>query len=56
MEKKDHLQTGRKANILDLEKFRLKMKLRDSGVEVHEDRQGKFKVWLRLAGSERTAH
>ena len=35
--------------LLDLEKYRLKLKLRDAGVEWHEDQKGKFKVWVRLA-------
>jgi hypothetical protein len=34
--------------VLDLDKYRLKLKLRDSGVEWHEDTRGKFKIWLRL--------
>lgn len=33
--------------LLDLEKYRLKLKLRDSGIEWHEDQKGKFKIWLR---------
>lgn len=37
------------ARILDLEKYRLKLKLKDAGVEWHEDQQGKFKIWVRLA-------
>jgi hypothetical protein len=35
--------------LLDLEKYRLKLKLKDAGVEWHEDKSGKFKMWLRLA-------
>lgn len=35
--------------VLDLDKYRLKLKLRDAGVEWHEDQQGKFKIWVRLS-------
>lgn len=35
--------------LLDLEKYRLKLKLRNAGVEWHEDQKGKFRVWVRLA-------
>jgi len=35
--------------VLSLEKYRLKLKLRDEGVEWHEDQAGKFKIWLRLS-------
>ncbi|MBL8035065.1 MAG: hypothetical protein JNJ69_15270 [Leptospiraceae bacterium] len=37
------------SKLLDLEKYRLKLKLKDAGVEWHEDRAGKFKIWVRLA-------
>jgi hypothetical protein len=39
--------------LLDLEKYRLKLKLKDAGVEWHEDSSGKFKMWLRLAHATR---
>lgn len=42
--------------LLDLDKYRLKMKLRDSGVEWHEDKKGKFKIWLRLGTQNTAAH
>lgn len=35
--------------LLDLERYRLKLKLKDAGVEWHEDQSGKFKMWLRLS-------
>jgi len=38
-------------NMLDLEKYRLKQKLKDAGVEWREDKAGKFKMWIRLANS-----
>ncbi len=38
--------------VLDLDRYRLKMKLRDSGVEWHEDTKGKFKIWLRLGNGQ----
>lgn len=36
-------------NMLDLEKYRLKQKLKDAGVEWREDKAGKFKMWIRLS-------
>lgn len=39
----------KESRLLDLEKYRLKLKLRDAGVEWHEDHKGKFKIWVRLS-------
>ena len=55
MEIKD-TQTNSQAKILDLDMYRLKMKLRDSGVECLEDSKGQFKIWLRLAPLTTGAH
>lgn len=41
--------------VLDLDKYRLKLKLRDSGVEWHEDTKGKFRIWLRLGNTPSVA-
>lgn len=49
-------QTQKSENLLDLEKYRLKLKLRDAGVEWREDKSGKFKMWLRLAQAETPAY
>ena len=48
-------ETTDEKKVLDLDKYRLKMKLRDSGVEWHEDTKGKFKIWLRLGNQDRVA-
>jgi hypothetical protein len=47
--------TVEEKKILDLDRYRLKMKLRDSGVEWHEDTKGKFKIWLRLGNQVHVA-
>jgi hypothetical protein len=47
--------TAEEKKILDLERYRLKMKLRASGVEWHEDTKGKFKIWLRLGNQNHLA-
>lgn len=48
-------ETAEEKKVLDLERYRLKMKLRDSGVEWHEDTRGKFKIWLRLGNQGQVA-
>jgi hypothetical protein len=50
MEEQGLNAADRNKKILDLEKYRLKLKLKDAGVECHEDRKGKFRMWIRLAG------
>ena len=45
----------KESRLLDLEKYRLKLKLRDAGVEWHEDHKGKFKIWVRLSTQTATA-
>lgn len=48
-------ETAEEKKILDLDRYRLKLKLRDSGVEWHEDTNGKFKIWLRLGNQDHLA-
>ena len=48
-------ETAEEQKVLDLDRYRLKMKLRDSGVEWHEDKKGKFKIWLRLGTQDHVA-
>jgi hypothetical protein len=52
MEQTKNQSSQSTSTLLDLEKYRLKLKLRDSGVEWHEDKAGKFKIWLRLGNSQ----
>lgn len=49
MEKTNTDLPQKECRLLDLEKFRLKQKLREAGVEWHEDKAGKFKIWVRLS-------
>lgn len=35
--------------VLDFNRYLLKKQLREAGVEWHEDAEGKFRIWLRLA-------
>lgn len=46
-------QKDNEHKLLDLEKYRLKLKLRDSGIEWHEDHKGKFRIWLRAGKQTR---
>ena len=52
MGQKHATANGTEKKILDLEKYRLKLKLKDAGVEWHEDKSGKFKMWLRLSNAQ----
>ncbi len=45
----------KESRLLDLERYRLKLKLRDAGVEWHEDHKGKFKIWVRLSTATASA-
>jgi hypothetical protein len=56
MQATENTNTQPEDKLLDLEKYRLKLKLRDSGVEWHEDKAGKFKIWLRLGAQPNAAH
>lgn len=56
MQATDQTETHQSDKLLDLDKYRLKLKLRDSGVEWHEDKAGKFKIWLRLGAQQDAAH
>ena len=49
MENSNIYAVTKESRLLDLEKYRLKLKLREAGVEWHEDQQGKFKIWVRLS-------
>ncbi len=49
MENSNTYAVTKESRLLDLEKYRLKLKLREAGVEWHEDQQGKFKIWVRLS-------
>lgn len=49
-------QKQKRENLLDLDKYRLKLKLKDAGVEWREDKNGKFKMWLRLAQPQSPAY
>ncbi len=55
MQASDTHKTTTGEKLLDLEKYRLKLKLKDSGVEWHEDKAGKFKIWLRLGSQQNAA-
>ncbi len=55
MQASDTQKTTTSEKLLDLEKYRLKLKLKDSGVEWHEDKAGKFKIWLRLGSQPNAA-
>ena len=56
MQATENTNTQTDDKLLDLDKYRLKLKLRDSGVEWHEDKAGKFKIWLRLGAQQNAAH
>ncbi|HRP70572.1 MAG TPA: hypothetical protein PLY93_13670 [Turneriella sp.] len=43
------IQSGEKVKVLDLEKYRLKKKLLDAGVQYYENKAGKFTLWVRTA-------
>jgi hypothetical protein len=56
MQATDTTETPINDKLLDLDKYRLKLKLKDAGVEWHEDKAGRFKIWLRLGSQQNAAH
>lgn len=55
MENSNTHAVTKESRLLDLEKYRLKLKLREAGVEWHEDHKGKFKIWVRLSTTAASA-
>ena len=37
-----------KGKVLDIQKYRIKKKIEENGLEWVEDEKGKFRIWIRL--------
>ncbi len=56
MEKLRDARSENAHKILNLERYKFKLKLKESGLECHEDTKGRFKIWVRLLPSKVVAH
>lgn len=56
MEKLREARSENAHKILNLERYKFKLKLKESGLECHEDTKGRFKIWVRLLPSKVVAH